>query len=397
MSTGATTYIGNIDPLYPRPGQDNNSQGFRNNFNNIQVALQNLDTYMNSLAATTLNVDAPYVTATQILTTLGSLNIGDQTSIDIDFYNHNLVVTGRDKKNTLAAGSIAFFPSTVNLTINGYGPNYSYFQTLNTTTHVLEGATFTPINSTNTATYTVSKVDGYNIYFNPNQDLQSAGVAVTNPTFGDFTVINASTVSNLISQTLNGPTVSFSGNTVSDLPTNGTVVITGQGGLGVGGNVNIGGSLGVVGDLTLEGSLVTTSANNVFNGLTVNGQLILADANGDYIPTVSLSTSSFANSFAPGLFSGASGGYQKLPGGLIMQWGFTSPSPTSGIFTYDFPIPFPTTCMMILSQTGIALNVGSDRQTNGTQVINNTQFSISQDYGDTGASASQQYWFAIGY
>jgi len=391
MSTGATTYIGNIDPLYPRPGQDNNSQGFRNNFNNIQVALQNLDTYMNSLAATTLNVDAPYVTATQILTTLGSLNIGDQTSIDIDFYNHNLVVKGRDKKNTLAAGSIAFFPSTVNLTINGYGPNYSYFQTLNTTTHVLEGATFTPINSTNTATYTVSKVDGYNIYFNPNQDLQSAGVAVTNPTFGDFTVINASTVSNLISQTLNGPTVSFSGNTVSDLPTNGTVVITGQGGLGVGGNVNIGGSLGVVGDLTLEGSLVTTSTNNVFNGLTVNGQLILADANGDYIPTVSLSTSSFASSLGQN-------GYQKLPGGLIMQWGLSATINMGSPTTTTFPILFPNNCFSV---TGNVVAVSGQAQDN-VLTLHDTPTTSSFDVRSGGQGGSgfftnePFYWFAIG-
>lgn len=43
----------------------------------------------------------------------------------------------------------------------------------------------------------------------------------------------------------------------------------------------------------------------------------------------------------------AANGYQKLPSGLIIQWGQASPS--SGTVTVTFPIAFPAACAAVTS------------------------------------------------
>lgn len=44
MTTTASTYYNAIDVAYPIAGQDNSSQGFRDNFNYIALALTDIDT-----------------------------------------------------------------------------------------------------------------------------------------------------------------------------------------------------------------------------------------------------------------------------------------------------------------------------------------------------------------
>lgn len=391
--TAAYQYIQNIDPLFPHPGVDNNSQGFRNNFNNIQVALSNLDTYMNSLAATTLNVNAPTVTATNTLNARKNLVIGydnTQTTISLAFLNNNLVVVGQNPDGTQAGGAVAFFPFAVPIGVIGYGidtiggQSLNYFVASNDTTNVLPGATFSTINNNTGTTYVVSQVNEQKIYFYPPSTLLDPVVNIVNPTFKNYTVINASTVSNLISQTLSQPVVTFSGDTPSNGYTDGTVVITGNGGLGVGGDVNSGGAVNAIDGFN------TDSINSVFGGLTIAGAagLAITDALGNF--PLLFTTSSFANSLTDPTVSKPNG-YQKLPGGIIIQWGLAPATGSSSIFTYDFPIPFPNQCFVIFSEVAGVLGVGTDSFTQGTSIVSNTQFSITQDYG------SAQFWFAIGY
>jgi hypothetical protein len=391
--TAALQYIQNIDPLYPHPGQDNNSQGFRNNFNNIQAALSNLDSYMNSLAATTLNVNAPNVTATNVLTAEKSLVIGHgntQTTVSLAFLNNNLVVVGQNPDGSEAGGSVAFFPFTVPIGVIGYGIDtvggqvLNYFVASNDTTNVLTGATFSTINNNTGTTYTVSQVSGQKVYFYPSSTSLDPVVNIVNPTFKNYTVINASTVTNLISQTLNGPTVTFSGNTPSDGYTNGTVVLTGQGGLGVGGDINTKGVINAV-----QG-FVTSSTQSLLGGLTIAGSqgIDITDILGNLLLTIS--PSSFKNSLDDPNVSKPSG-YQFLPGGIVLQWGLAPATGQSANFTYDFPIPFPTECFVIFSEANYALYVGTDSYTQGTAIVSRTQFTITQDYGQA------QFWFAIGH
>lgn len=81
-------------------------------------------------------------------------------------------------------------------------------------------------------------------------------------------------------------------------------------------------------------------------------------------------------------------GYQKLPSGLIIQWGKTPGG--NGIYTYSFPIAFPNACFSILSQTGNAVPSDNDNITNGTEPISNSQFNITLDYNRS------CFWIAIG-
>jgi hypothetical protein len=108
------------------------------------------------------------------------------------------------------------------------------------------------------------------------------------------------------------------------------------------------------------GTIATQDANNVsITGGAISGLSSLAIPSAATAVTQSVGDSStkvattafvnaeitndIGNSFTGSnqLLSG--NGYQKLPGGLIIQW-FTTPSESSsqGAFTYDYPIPFPT-------------------------------------------------------
>lgn len=55
----ASTYINNIDEFYPIAGQDNSTQGLRDNFKNTKVALTNLDEDVNSLKVNSVVLTNP--------------------------------------------------------------------------------------------------------------------------------------------------------------------------------------------------------------------------------------------------------------------------------------------------------------------------------------------------
>jgi hypothetical protein len=92
-----------------------------------------------------------------------------------------------------------------------------------------------------------------------------------------------------------------------------------------------------------------------------------------------------------GTFPAAAGtqttnGYQKLPNGLIIQWGVTST--TTSPQTVTFPIPFPNACFNVQ-----ATSTGTTTNTANTIVytITNTNF-----IGSTANVLCNFYWFAIG-
>ena len=108
-----------------------------------------------------------------------------------------------------------------------------------------------------------------------------------------------------------------------------------------------------------------------------------------------------AADFDPSLFlaSLTSNGYQKLPSGLIIQWGRTSIAP--GYKDVTFPIPFPTALLSI----NITPNIGSTPSSAtmfssavGTSGL--AGFSCAS-YFYNGASFGMAnealFWIAIGY
>jgi len=96
----------------------------------------------------------------------------------------------------------------------------------------------------------------------------------------------------------------------------------------------------------------------------------------------------------------ATGGYQKLPGGLILQWGSVTLSSastgTANESTVTFPIAFPTSVYGVYP---------SHKQTSGaldgilqhyTRSHTSTNFIAGLDDNVTGASTETFQWFALG-
>ncbi len=90
-------------------------------------------------------------------------------------------------------------------------------------------------------------------------------------------------------------------------------------------------------------------------------------------------------------------GYQKLPGGLIIQWGFGNGS-TSGGVAVSFPISFPTNCAAVTVTHG---NNGSSLGSAKTYNIGLGGFSVAistDDGSNVVAYLSDSFrWIAVGY
>lgn len=100
------------------------------------------------------------------------------------------------------------------------------------------------------------------------------------------------------------------------------------------------------------------------------------------IATTALFDSEFTKSLAVN-------GYQKLPSGLIMQWGAQSTATN----TVVFPISFPNICVhanWTYENTGFG---NQPRVTGRTK----TGFNLSVDTCCSGAGSQPAAWFAIGY
>jgi hypothetical protein len=95
----------------------------------------------------------------------------------------------------------------------------------------------------------------------------------------------------------------------------------------------------------------------------------------------------------------AAGGYQKLPGGLIIQWGLTAASAdnVSAEAVYiTYPIAFPTACLGVNPSTvnGSALNSNLMHKAHD---ITATNFRLVVDSTDAQVGTVQCFWIALGY
>lgn len=88
----------------------------------------------------------------------------------------------------------------------------------------------------------------------------------------------------------------------------------------------------------------------------------------------------------------ATNGYQKLPGGLIMQWGISASVASDSSTTVTYPIAFPTAVgsVQVTGNSGIVLS-GQGVQTVSSVGTSNFVINNGQD------AAMAFYWFAIGY
>lgn len=90
-------------------------------------------------------------------------------------------------------------------------------------------------------------------------------------------------------------------------------------------------------------------------------------------------------------------GFQRLPGGLILQWGRTAKLPKDGVATINYRIPFPTKVLHIsgASQSNTTDEVDIHMR---TVTFNATTATIKAEYnGGKAVDGAVLHWFAIGY
>lgn len=105
---------------------------------------------------------------------------------------------------------------------------------------------------------------------------------------------------------------------------------------------------------------------------------------GVQFPDNSIQTTSLPSLFTQSL--GAGNGYQKFPGGLIIQWGINTAS------TVTFPIAFPIACRSVMA-TG---NSGGSGRTIRVKSFTTTTFLLTADYCCVNAVINS-CWIAVGY
>jgi hypothetical protein len=115
---------------------------------------------------------------------------------------------------------------------------------------------------------------------------------------------------------------------------------------------------------------------------TTSGQTIVAAATQS---NAAINLGQFVSSFS-------GNGYQKFPGGLIIQWGLTTVTSSDTSFSVTFPVTFPTACRSVqitpfqpATNTGTGIDTVSATSTSG--------FTFAKYTDGTG----QMAWLAVGY
>lgn len=170
-------------------------------------------------------------------------------------------------------------------------------------------------------------------------------------------------------------------------------------------NVQVDGTLNIEGEVFIPSGatfskVVETEGNQTIDGIKtfVKSPIVPTPAentqvaNKEYVDLkVALTAFTGANQ------SLSENGYQKLPGGLIIQWGVTlnALSPNTGV-TVNFPISFPNLNFIGLATLNGRESVGLSSAL--YDKVSNSQCFISSD-GDSSSTgpARKIFWIAIGY
>lgn len=200
---------------------------------------------------------------------------------------------------------------------------------------------------------------------------------------GNFSGLNSTNVSAILSQSDMGRLYVFYGSTASQTLTLPAVATVMQGKTAV-----IVNQASVA--VTVKGNaLESISGNTAGAGQTLSNTITLSpgdsiilcsNGNNQWISVGFTSSGQFPNSLAIN-------GYQKLPNGLIIQWGVTG-AVGAGL-NVSFPIAFPNACRSVVA----APNTATAGVTLSTQSWTTTQFNVSYIGNNLSSTAT---WFAIG-
>lgn len=153
MATTASTYINKIDTTYPQAGQNNSSQGFRDNFRNIQLSLANLDSEVENL-----NLTSVKNSGTLYFTNLKSYAIDYPPEQSVSAFAYSTEVNYRNgnyQKFNLTTGTVSF--SVTGWTYGKLSELTLAIVPTGTATVAFNGGTFRPVgNLTLPATITTT-------------------------------------------------------------------------------------------------------------------------------------------------------------------------------------------------------------------------------------------------
>lgn len=124
-----------------------------------------------------------------------------------------------------------------------------------------------------------------------------------------------------------------------------------------------------------------------------------AEAQGQTDNTKALTPLRLSEALKGGNQSLAVNGYQRLPGGLIIQWGaYTNTISGQAGLTINFPISFPTACISVqVSDRNVTQNANYDLFMQMVSFTTTSFTTFSQWTGSGSATLEGLYWIAIGY
>jgi hypothetical protein len=99
-------------------------------------------------------------------------------------------------------------------------------------------------------------------------------------------------------------------------------------------------------------------------------------------------TADITSSFTGSNVSKTANGYQKLPSGVVMQWGTITGVGVNSTGTVTFPVAFPTACGSVTTT--------SKAGANSLQVLN-VPSSTTTTFSYASYGSGDFMWFAIGY
>lgn len=359
----------NINTTYPVPGRDNDSQGFRTNFSAIKNGLATAKDEISLLQSQKADLIQPTFfsnntpslsSATGAVTVAGGVGIGQDLNVGGNIYARgNIISSGTLIITTATVGPYAYTTMT-DVTFSGtYGqPKLSLSK-------------FVTGNKTFKSSLSVGVENPYTATSGPQGiSLLYVGTTVTNQT-GVYIRGNDNDGNALVLDTTNdlGTDGDFSFLEFRKSPYGVTATVA---------TIMLGSvpnypSLEVTGDWHFTGKLTADNAilnapRNVAGVASVNGSTgtVVLSSLGDFSRSLGLT------------------GYQKFPGGLLMQWGRSNLSSDPGQII-NFPVSF-TTCFLVNGSLTGADTYGLI----GVTTLNTSSFTVNP------AEAGLYTWMALG-
>jgi hypothetical protein len=158
------------------------------------------------------------------------------------------------------------------------------------------------------------------------------------------------------------------------------------------GNTNTGASTINVDGLGVKNITGSATAGTLITGDFVRLRYNIGSGEFDIVQATAITLSDFTG----GNQSLIGNGFQKIPGGLIIQWGTVTVVAHQVLETFSFPLAFPTAAFITMATinrtTSVTGTIGIF-----SNVLSATQFQLMVDADTTTPTNSPVYWYAVGH